>query len=60
MNQSPRANDFINHVLVMKPPQKPKRTGLESSWVGEHVEMWGQQALGGHGARRPLPGPRPG
>ena len=33
------ANDLINHVCIMEPPQNTKRLGLESFLVGEHVQM---------------------
>lgn len=33
------ANDFINFAYVMKPPENPQRTGLESLQVGEHMEI---------------------
>ena len=33
--QWPMANYFIDHASVIKLPEKPRRRGLESFWVGE-------------------------
>ena len=32
-------SDLINHAYVVKPPKKIKKEGLESLWLGEHMEM---------------------
>ena len=47
LNQLPMANELINHASVMKSLEKPKRIGLESVWVGEHMEMGERGAPGG-------------
>ena len=41
LNHSPMANDLINDVYVIKPPETSKRTG-PGELPGEHMERWGE------------------
>lgn len=50
---SPRATDFTSRANVTQPPG---RTSSESSWAGKHMQMQGEQCIGG-GVEAPSPSP---
>lgn len=60
LTQSPLANGLIKYAYVMKPHKTPKGLGLESFWVGKHVEIRGRRCTWrGHGGSVPFPMPCP-